>query len=278
MDRVRLTITLRRDLIKEVDKFQDGVRIRNRSHAIEYLLSKVVGPKVTKVFILAGGYGIKMRPFTYEMPKPMIPVHGKPILEHIIENLRDQGFRDLVILVGYLGEKIKEYFGDGSKLGVKINYVEEKKPSGTAGPLQLAKNFLKNGPFIMQYGDVLAKIDYNELVDYHLTNKAQVTMSLSSVEDPSAYGSVKLRGNKVVGIEEKPKKGLRVSRLVNAGVHVIDWKIIEGICQKPYCMLEKDVFPKLIREGKVYGYPFEGQWFDVSTPEIYERVLREWGK
>ncbi len=278
MDRVRLTITLKKDVIKSVDKSIDGVRIRNRSHAIEYLLTKAIGPQVAKVFILAGGYGIKMRPFTYEMPKPMIPVHGRPILEHIIENLREQGFRDLIVLVGYKGNKIKEYFGDGSKFGVHINYVEEKKPSGTAGPLRINKNLLGKNPFVMYYGDVLAKIDLHELIDYHLENKGLATLSLSSVEDPSAFGSVKLRGARVIGIDEKPKKADYNSRLVNAGIHIIDPKLIDYVPRNGFIMLEKDVFPKLAKEGKIFGYPFEGQWFDVSTPKIYERAVKEWKK
>lgn len=278
MDRVRLTITLKKDLIRLVDKVVDGIRIRNRSHAIEYLLSTAVTPKVTKVFILAGGYGLKMRPFTYEMPKPMIPVSGRPILEHIIENLREQGFRDLIILVGHLGEKIKEHFGNGSKFGVHIDYVEEEKPSGTAGPLRLAKDLLRNGPFIMYYGDVLAKLDLRELIDYHLAHKGLATLSLSSVEDPSSYGSVRLRGTKIVGFEEKPRKSLLTSRLINAGIHVLNPKIIDYIPQNKFSMLEKDVFPKLVKEGRIYGYPFEGPWFDISTPEVYARALKEWSE
>lgn len=278
MDRERLTITLRKDLIKQVDRVIDQVRIRNRSHAIEYLLSKALGPRVSKAFILAGGKGLKMRPFTYEMPKPMIPVKNRPILEHIISTLREYNIRDIIISIDYLGEKIKEYFGDGSKFGVKITYVETSKPIGTAAPLLKAKKYLNNSPFLMWHGDVLADINLDDLFNFHESHKKQVTMAMTSVEDPSAYGAVKLRGNEVVDFQEKIGRGPEVSRLINAGIYIMDSKIIDYIPKKEKSLLEKDVLPNLVKKRQLYGYVFEGQWFDISTPKIYERALKEWRK
>lgn len=144
MDRKRLTITIKKDLLLKIDKIIDGFRIRNRSHAIEYLLSQTLSPKISKALILAGGRGIKMRPFTYEIPKTLIPVKDKPILEYTIELLKENQIRDITILVGHLGNKIKSYFGDGSNFGVRINYIEEKKPKGTAAPLRKIKKLLEN--------------------------------------------------------------------------------------------------------------------------------------
>ena len=184
----------------------------------------------------------------------------------------------MIILVGHKGEKIKQYFGDGSKFGVRITYVEEKKPLGTANPLHMVKDFIGKDPFIMYYGDVLAEIDLHELVDYHFEHKGLATLSLSPVEDPSAFGLVRLRGSRVISIDEKPKKTDSSSRLVNAGIHVLDPKIIDYVPKKGFSMLEKDVFPRLAKEQKIYGYPFEGKWFDVSTPEIYERAVKKWKK
>lgn len=278
MDRQRLTITLKKDVLRQVDRTIDGARIRNRSHAIEYLLSKAIGPKVSQVFILAGGKGIKMRPFTYEMPKPMIPVRNRPILEHIIDLLREFNIRDIIISIDYLGEKIREYFGDGSKFGVRITYVEGKEPVGTAAPLLMARNFLANNPFLMIHGDVLADIDLLDLIDFHESHKGLMTMSLTSVEDPSAYGAVRLRGNKIVDFREKAGRGPEISRLINAGIYVMDPKVIDYVPKKKISFLEQDVLPQLVKKGQIYGYVFEGQWFDVSTPEIYERVLKEWKK
>lgn len=276
MDRVRLTITLKKNLIKSVDKVIDGVKIRNRSHAIEYLLSKTLAPKISQTFILAGGYGVKMRPFTYEMPKCLIPVNNRPILEHIIDRLKEINIKDIIISIDYLGEKIKEYFGDGSKFGVKITYIENDQPSGTATPLLDAKNILNKNPFLLIHGDVLANVDLVDMINFHESHKGIITMALTSVEDPSAYGAVKLSGSKIMEFREKIGSGPEVSRLINAGIYVVNPTLLDFIPQKKNCYLEKDVFPKLVKNKEIYGYVFAGQWFDVGTPKVYERALKEW--
>jgi len=278
MDRKRLTITLKKDLLPLVDEIIDGARIRNRSHAIEYLLSQTLGPKIKKAFILAGGRGIKMRPFTYEIPKTMIPVKGKPILEYTIDLLRENQFRDIVILIGHLGAKIKSHFGDGSRFGVKISYIEEKKEDGTAAPLRQAKKYLKDSPFIMMYGDTLVDINLRDLVEFHQAHGGLATIALTSSDQPHEFGVVKLHGNRIVSFKEKPEKAKGISHFINTGLFVFKPEIINYVPKKGYSMLEKDVFPRLVEEGKLYGYPFEGQWFDVGTPEIYEEVLKEWKK
>jgi NDP-sugar pyrophosphorylase family protein len=206
MKRQRLTITLRQDLLKEIDRKIDSVRIRNRSHAIEYLLTKSLGSKSTKAFILAGGHGLKMRPYTYELPKSMISVHNRPILEHIIELLRENNIKDIAIGVDYLAQKIKDHFGDGSRFGVKITYIENKKPRGTAGALQSAQYYLKDDKFLLLHGDVLADIDLIDMIEFAEEEQGVVTMALTSVDDPSHYGSVRARGAKIVEFSEKPKR------------------------------------------------------------------------
>src|SRR3990167_4798522 len=123
MDRDRLTITLKKSVLAKVDDLIDGTRIRNRSHAIEYLITQSLSPKISQAVILAGGKGINMRPFTFEMPKGLFPVGGKPILEHIIDLLRRFDINDIIFSIGHLGEKIQEHFGDGKKFSVNITYV-----------------------------------------------------------------------------------------------------------------------------------------------------------
>lgn len=125
MKRTRLTITIDGRVINLLDKQIDGARLRNRSHAIEYLLLKALTPRPKKAIILAGGKGVKMRPFTYEMPKVLLPIHNRPILEHTIELLRKHDVRDIIISTGHLGEKIVNYFGDGAKFGVRIAYKDQ---------------------------------------------------------------------------------------------------------------------------------------------------------
>lgn len=278
MQRQRLTITLREDLLTQVDKKIDGVRIRNRSHAIEYLLTKSIGSKITKAYILAGGHGLKMRPFTYEMPKPLIPVKNKPILEYIIALLRDHNIRDIYIGIDYLGDKIRSYFGDGAKFGVDITYIDTKKPLGTAGALYSAEKYLKDNKFIMIHGDVLADIDLSDMIDFAEEEKNILTMALTSIDDPSLYGSVKLRGARIVEFTEKPTTDHNVSRLINAGIYIVSPEIFKYLSAKNTCSLESEAFPAIIADHGMIGYHFAGNWFDISTPKIYERALKEWKK
>ncbi len=274
MTRLRLCITLKKDLLKKIDSLVDGFKLRTRSHAIEYLLSQAVPSKITKALVLTGGKGVKMRPFTYELPKAMLPVKGRPILDHAFELLRNAGIRDVILLVGPKGDKMRSHFGDGSHYGVNISYLEEGKPSGTAIPISKAKGLL-NEPFLLIYGDVLAKINLREMIDFHEENKPLVTMAVTSAEKPGDWGVVNLRGNKIISFAEKPKRpGL--SNLVNAGIFVVEPEITNYIPAKKFSRLENDVFPRLIKEGKMAGYIFEGKWLDVGTPKTYEKAIKEW--
>ncbi len=278
MHRQRLTITLRQDLLSQVDKKIDGVRIRNRSHAIEYLLTKSMGSKINKAFILAGGEGLKMRPFTYEMPKSMIPIDNRPILEYIIELLRNNGIKNIYIGIDYLAKKIKSHFGDGDKFGVNIKYIENKVPLGTGGALKSAKAYLKDSNFVLIHGDLLVDIDLVDMIDFSEEEKTIATMALTSVEDPSLYGSVRLRGADIVEFSEKPKVNHNVSRLVNAGIYVMKPEIFNHLPNKKKFSIEKEIIPNLIKDKKISGYHFAGAWYDISTPTIYGRAVKDWKK
>lgn len=278
MQRQRLTITLRKDLLSQVDKKIDGVRIRNRSHAIEYLLTKSLGSKINKALILAGGKGLKMRPFTYEMPKSMIPINNRPILEYIIELLRNNGIKDIYIAVDYLAKKIKSHFGDGEKFGVNIRYIENKTPLGTGGVLKSAKPHFAHDSFIMIHGDILVDIDLVDMIDFSEEEKSVATMALTSIDDPSLYGSVRLRGADIVEFDEKPKLDHNVSRLVNAGIYVLNPEIFEHLPAKKKFSIEKEVIPKLISSKKISGYHFAGDWYDISTPTTYGRAIKAFKK
>ncbi len=276
MDRTRLTITLKKDLLPLVDEVIDGTRIRNRSHAIEYLLSQNLKPQSKKALILAAGRGVNMRPFTYEIPKTLLPVKGKPILEYSIEMLRDNGFNDIYILIGHLGDKIVSHFGDGSRFGVKITYLKERKELGTAAPLRQAKQYLGRAPFLMLYGDVLIDINLKDFVEFHRAHNGVGTIAVTSSDQPHDFGVVKLHGNKIAKFTEKPEKGKRLSHFIDAGLFMLTPEIFKKLSKSGYSMLEKDVFPALAKEGKLFGYPFDGDWFDVGSPAIYEDALREW--
>ncbi len=275
MDRPRLTITLKNDILKQLDEYIDGARIRNRSHAIEYVLSKHFAPKIKKAIILAGGKGLKMRPFTYEMPKTMIPVNGRPVLEYIIENLRRHDIRDLIISVGHMGNKIKQYFGDGSKFGVKINYLDQgKNEVGTAAPVFQAKKLIGENPFLVYYGDVLANIDLNDMIDFHLSASGLATVALTSVKKPADWGVVRMQGGKVHSYLEKPDQRKDLSHVINAGIYIFEPKAFEYF--KEAKRLEQDVLMKLVEQRKLSGYMFAGAWFDVGDPEIYKEAVKDW--
>lgn len=273
MDRDRLTITLRKDLLNQLDGVIDGVRIRNRSHAIEYLLSQTLSPKVSQAVVLAGGKGVKMRPLTYEVPKPLIPVAGKPVIEYAIELLREAGIRDIVLAIGHLGNKIKEAVGDGRKYGVNVTYSEETKALGSAGALRQASSFLQKKPFVVMNGDVLSSMHIQDLISFHQEDKFVATIALSTEPNTKGYGVALLRGERIVAFLKQDRK--QVTQLINAGVYVMNHSIFEYIPQSPVVALE-DVFVKLATEGKLAGFTFDGPWFEVSTPENYERAIKEW--
>jgi NDP-sugar pyrophosphorylase family protein len=276
MERSRLTITLKKEILDLVDRLVDGTKIRNRSHAIEYLLSKNFFSEQTKVVILTGGEGIKMRPLTYEMPKALLPLHDEPILQHTIEFLAKNGFRDIVISVGYLGNKIKEYFKDGSSFGIKITYIEQKEQeNGTAQPLLALRGIVKESPFILWYGDVLADVDLIDMLNFHRAGKSLVTMGVTSVEKSSDWGVVGLKGTRVVDFTERPGKVFNTSHLINTGIYVMEPEILNHI-QESSKSLEVDIFPTLAREGSLAGYSLYGQWFDVGSLSNYEMAVKEW--
>jgi NDP-sugar pyrophosphorylase family protein len=273
MDRLRLTITLRRDLIKVLDETIDGVQLRNRSHAIESIIAQTLAPKVTQAVILAGGQGVKMRPLTYEVPKLLIQVHGRPLIAYTLELLRENGIRDVIIATGHLGEKIQQLLGNGDKYGIKIAYSHEKKPLGTAGALSGAASLITNKPFLVINGDVLVKINLKEMIRFHEEEKFMVTMALTSTKETTGYGTVSLQGEKIVNFAGKEEP--IISQLVNAGIYICSPNFLLYLKNNKKPNLD-DVFPQLSKEGKLAGFTFEGDWFEISTPESYERALKKW--
>ncbi len=269
----KVSITLNGNILEKVDQMVDGRKIKSRSDALEKMICHAVNRENVKTaFILAGGKGTRMRPFTYELPKPLIPVQGKPLLQHILNLLRKYEIRDVIISTGYMCDKIKEYFGNGSKFGFDITYVEEKEELGTAGALNLSKGMLKK-TFLMFNGDVLTNIDLHDLIDTHSRNDGLATIALTPVDDPSRFGVADLKGDRIMKFIEKPKKP--VSNLINAGVYILEPEVLEYV-PKGKAMMETDVFPKLADKGLLYAYPFEGQWFDTGTHESYESAIKNW--
>lgn len=269
----RITITLDKNLINQIDKRIDGIDIRNRSQEIELLLSEALGANIpSKAVLLVGGRGTRLRPLTDNVPKALLEVQGKVITAHIFDLLKKYGIRDVVLCVGYLKDKIKEHFGDGSRFGMNITYIEEDAPLGTAGPLRLAKRHLKDS-FIVSNGDELKDINIPRMFRLHKRKNSLATIALTTVDDPSHYGVARLDGSRIVEFVEKPINS--PSNLINAGFYILEPEVIDMI-PDGFAMLEKDVFPKLAQLGRLRGFPFAGQWFDIGNIERYRIAEKKW--
>lgn len=272
----RVTLTLDAGVLHVIDQKVDGHRIKNRSHAVELLLMQALGstngPKTA--VILAGGKGTRLQPITYEIPKPLVLVHDKTLLEHAFDLFKKHGIKNIIIAIGHMGDKIKATIGNGRRYGVNVTYIEESKPLGTAGPLKLAQHLLTD-TFIVCNADELKELDLGDMYSVHKENNAIATVALTTVDDPSSYGVAKMQGAKILEFIEKPKKENAPSNLINAGLYVFEPEILEYIGDG-FQMLEKDVFPKLAKEGKLYGYPFTGQWYNTGTLDFYENAIKNW--
>ncbi len=271
----RITITLDKDLIGQIDKRIDGVEIKNRSQEIELILKKSLGTEMPKkAVILAGGKGTRLRPLTNNIPKALIDIHGRTLTEHLFDLFKKYGIREVILSTGHMKEKIKNFYENGTKFGVNIIYVEETKALGTAGPLKLAKEML-NESFIVSNGDELKKINIARMFRLHKRKNALVTIALTTVDDPTVYGVARLDGSRIVEFVEKPKKEESPSNLINAGFYIIEPEVIKMI-PEGFAMLEKEVFPKLAKQGKVRGFPFSGQWFDTGSMERLKKARKLW--
>lgn len=276
--RERVTVTIRQDLLSSLDRMIDSEKIRNRSHALEWLLQRSLSHQTTQAVILASGAGVSMRPFTYEIPKPLIPVKGRPIIDHTIALLRQHEIRDIIVTVSHLKDSIIHHLGDGSQFGVHVTYVQEPRLTGTGGALRAAEPYIKTSLFLVIYGDILLDLDLTDFIQAHKASSAALaTIGLTSASDPSDYGSVRLQGTRVAEFSEKPKTTPSTSHLIFAGITACNRELFNHLPKKTKSLsLERDVFPKLVTKQRLYGFPFEGQWFDVSTPEVYERALGAW--
>ena len=271
----RITITLDGNLIEQIDKRIDGINIKNRSSEIENLLSEALGTHIpTKAVLLVGGKGTRLKPLTDKTPKALLPINGKPVTEHILDLLKKYGIRDVILCVGHLKDKIKSHFEDGSRFGVNITYIEEDEPLGTAGPLRLAKEHLKES-CIVSNGDELKNINIPRMFRLHKRKDALATLALTTVDDPTQYGVARLDGSRIVEFMEKPKKDEAPSNLINAGFYILEPEVLDMI-PVGFSMLEKDVFPKLAKMNRLRGFPFAGQWFDIGTVERYKMAEKQW--
>lgn len=229
--------------------------------------------------ILAGGRGTRLRPLTDSIPKSLIQIDNKNLTEHIFDILKTHQVDEVILSVGYLADKIQEYFGDGSRYGIKLRYLVEEKPMGTAAPLILMKRdgIIPQEDFFMMNGDNLFSLDIASWYRFHTSHNGIATIALYMVDDPSSYGVCELEDQRICRFVEKPPVDKAPSNLINSGYYLLSPKVFDYISQDAeFAMMERDVFPVIAKEGLLYGYRGEGQWFDTGTPERYEQVKREW--
>ncbi|MEM3506928.1 MAG: NDP-sugar synthase [Candidatus Bathyarchaeia archaeon] len=222
-----------------------------------------------KALLLAGGYATRLRPLSCTMPKLLFPIAGKPIIEWNIDNLLKHNVNEIILAVNYMADKIEDYFNK-ALLGLSIKFSFESMPLGTGGAIKNAKDLIGKNTFIAMNGDIISQIDITSMMNFHKEKNASVTIAIYEVKDPSRFGLVKLNEKmKIESFIEKPKiKDLNVGT-INAGIYIMEPEIFEYIPSGKKVSIEKEVFPRLVKEGKIYGYLYKGLWFDIGKIEDF---------
>ena len=238
----------------------DGSRVVIGMHSWDEITAPTERPNL--MVIMAGGKGTRLRPYTENCPKPMVSVAGKPILEHIIGRAKLEGFKHFVISLNYLGHMIEDYLGNGEALNVRVDYLREDSPLGTAGALQLL-NPCPEIPFVVSNGDVITDIRYGELLDFHIFHSAVATMAVRSYEWQNPFGVVETQGIDITRFNEKPI----IHSHINAGVYVLDPGVLSSLESNSYCDMPSLFERERLKGGRVVAYPMHEPWLDVGKPE-----------
>jgi dTDP-glucose pyrophosphorylase len=230
----------------------------------------VPGERKNVMVIMAGGQGTRLRPHTENCPKPLLPVGGKPMLEHIIERAKAEGFHNFILSIHYLGHMIEDYFTDGSKWQVNIDYVREEQPLGTAGALSLL-NPRPNEPFLVSNGDVLTDVHYGELLDFHSSHSAFATMAVRQHEWQHPFGVVRTKGVDIVGFDEKPITHSHI----NAGIYVLEPEVLDGLKEDEYCDMPTLFNRQQDMNKRTIVYPMHEPWLDVGRIDDLHRARQK---
>lgn len=234
-------------------------------HVWDELLAPAKRPNL--MIIMAGGKGERLQPLTKNCPKPLLPVRGKAILEHIIDRAKAEGFTNIVLAIHYLGQMIEEHFGDGGRFDVQIEYLREESPLGTAGAIGLLRS-RPEAAFVVSNGDVLTDIRYGELLDFHHRHGATATMAVQRYEWEHPFGVVETQGVEIVGFEEKPV----MRSYVNAGVYVLEPEVLDALVPGEHCDMPT-LFSRMKERGRrTIVYPMHEPWLDVGRVEDLERA------
>ena len=212
--------------------------------------------------VMAGGVGSRLYPHTKDCPKPLLPVSGKPILQHILERARDEGFSNFVLSINYLGHMIEEYFGDGKNFGVTINYLQEEVPLGTAGSLSLFDS-PSESPIVVVNGDSITNVGYGNMLDFHLENNASATIAVKTYEWQNPYGVVQTDGSRILDIEEKPI----IQSKINAGSYVLSPSILRLLEKNSHCDMTTLLKRAQARKDRLIAFPIYESWIDFTTAD-----------
>jgi mannose-1-phosphate guanylyltransferase len=226
------------------------------------------GGEAMQAVILVGGEGKRLRPLTSTVPKPVVPLVDRPFISFMLEWLHRHGIDDVIMSCGFLATSVRNVLGDGSGIGIRLRFVEEPDPRGTAGALKFAESLLDER-FLMLNGDVLTDIDLTKQLAQHEQTGAKATLALVPVPDPSAYGLVHLEEDRSVReFLEKPSSDSIDSNLISAGAYVLEREVLDLVPAERNVSIEREVWPLLIGEG-LYGFPSDSYWLDIGTPERY---------
>lgn len=264
LDRDQIMNLMRANRIHQLPVVDDAWRVLGL-HLLEELDQPIVSDHV--MLIMAGGRGTRLMPLTRDCPKPMLPVAGKPMLEHILLRARAEGFARFILAVNYLSHQIEAYFGQGESWGVRIDYLREEQPLGTAGALALLAPAPEK-PFIVTNGDVMTDIRYADLLDFHQRHQAGATMAVRPYEWQLPFGVVNLRGVEIVAVEEKPVH----KSYVNAGIYVIEPDALACLDKGARCDMPH-LFERLRSAGhSTVAYPMHEPWLDVGRPDDLQKA------
>lgn len=230
-----------------------------------------------KAMVLAAGLGTRLLPLTQEIPKPIFPVLGKPILERTLELLKNAGVEEVAINLHHLPGPIERRLGSGKKLGLKIHYSFEPQILGSGGGLKKVESILKDSPFFLVNGDILIDIDLKKVRRFHEEKRALATMVLRKDRRVDEYGAISIdRARRIRQFLGQPEaNGAKLTKLMFTGIHVMEPEILESIPEGVFSNINRVTYPKLLEEKPVYGYPFTGFWRECGTPEEYFRVNME---
>lgn len=226
-----------------------------------------------KALFLAGGMGTRLQPLTDNLPKPMVPIMNKPLLERTLLNLKKCGISEVVISTCYHPEYIEDYFKDGNTVNLKMDYIIEESPMGTGGAIKMGEEYFDE-TFIVFNADILSDIDLSKMIDFHKTKQALATIAVTEVKDPSMYGVIEYDSNGyAITFKEKPKAGETDSKSINAGIYIFEPAIFKEIAAGRSVSIEREVFPKLLEKAeKIAIYQNGSYWMDIGTIEKYRQT------